>query len=114
VTYDDGSLIPADEIHLVFVSLTPPTDPKTPPKNGTARADGKTGTFDSVSTYGSKDGLVTGEHKVVVQCLRKGRLVRNLIAADYMDAAKTPLKVHTGESTLNLKVPKPGRRSTSG
>jgi hypothetical protein len=114
VTYEDGSLIPADEIRLVFLSQTPPTDPTTPPRNGNARADGKTGMFDSASTYGNKDGIVTGEHKVVVQCLRAGHLIRNVIAAEFMDAAKTPLKVRTGESPLNLKVPKPGRRTTGG
>jgi hypothetical protein len=36
VTFEDGSPIPADRIRLVFVSLTPPVDPKTPPHAGFA------------------------------------------------------------------------------
>jgi hypothetical protein len=109
VTYDDGSLIPADQIHLVFVSQTPPVDPKMPPKNGVATADGKTGKFDFATTYSFKDGIVSGEHKVIVQCLRKGRLVRNLVAAEFTDPTKTPLKVRTGEAPFNLTIPKSGR-----
>jgi hypothetical protein len=114
VTYDDGSLIPADQIQLVFVSLTPPIDPKTPPKNGIAYANGNTGTFDYASTFGNKDGIVVGEHKVVVQCLRKAHLIGNLVPAEFTDAAKTPLKTRTGDGPLTLKVPKPRKRSGGG
>src|SRR5262249_33438597 len=85
VTFSDGSLIPADEIHIVFVSQTPPSDPKISPKNGIAEAAGTTGAFDFATTYGNKDGIIVGTHKVVLHCLRKGKQMQKLIAPEYSD-----------------------------
>jgi hypothetical protein len=107
VTYQDGSLIPADQIHLVFVSLAPPIDPKTPLKNDIADIDGKTGAFDFISTYGYRDSNVSGEHKVVVHCLRNGRRLPNLLPPEFANLAKTPLRVRSGDSPFNLALPKP-------
>jgi hypothetical protein len=106
VTYEDGSPIPADRIRVVFVSQTPPVDPKTPPRAGFAEADGKTGTFDFATTYAYKDGIIAGEHKVFIECYRNGQLSHDLIADEYSDPAKTPLKVQSSESPFELKVRK--------
>jgi hypothetical protein len=112
VTYDDGSPIPADEVRLIFYSQTPPVDPKMPPRKGMADAD-KTGKFDFATTFINRDGIIVGEHKVILQCIRKGQLARSLIPPEYGDAAKTPLKVRSGDSPFDLKVPKPGRSAKS-
>ena len=111
VAYDDGSPIPADQVHLVFVSQTPPVDPKMPPRTG--KADAVNGKFDFATTFLYKDGIITGDHKVVVMCIRKGQLVKNLVPPEYGDETKTPLRVKSGESPFDLKVPKPGRTAKS-
>ena len=74
VTYDDGSLIPADTIRVIFLSQTRPIDSKNPPKNGEADVDPKTGKFDFATTFEYKDGIIVGEHKVIIQCIRNKRL----------------------------------------
>jgi hypothetical protein len=107
VTYEDGSLIPAEQINVTFVSQLPPIDPKTPPRNGHAEADGKTGAFDYATTFVHKDGIIVGEHKVIIQCISKNKLLRNLVAAEYSELDKTPLKVDSAHLPLELKVPKP-------
>ncbi len=107
VTFEDGSLIPADRIHLVFLSQVPPIDQKTPPKAGTAEADGKTGTFNLATTFAYGDGIIAGEHKVLIQCYRNGQLAHDLVADEYSTASKTPLRVQSSQAPFDLKVPKP-------
>ncbi len=107
VTYEDGSLIPADRIEVAFFPQTPPIDPKTPPKAGSAEADGKTGAFAYATTFIRGDGIIVGEHKVVIQCFRGRHPVSGLVADDYSNPVATPLKVNTSESPFDLKVPKP-------
>ena len=114
VTYEDGSLIPADRIHVVFLSQTPPIDAKTPPKAGTADADGKTGTFDFATTFIYKDGIIPGEHKVFIQCFRNGQSFPGLVADEYSNPARSPLKVKSSESPFDLKVRKPEQSTSAG
>jgi len=103
VTYDDGSLIPAERIRLIFVSQAPPLDPKTPPKNGLAEADVKTGKFAGATTFDYNDGIIAGEHKVLVNCWGNGKLIPD----EYRDVATTPLKVKSSDSPFHFKIPKP-------
>jgi hypothetical protein len=107
VTYEDGSLIPADMIRITFQSLAKPIDAKTLPKDGRANVDAKSGKFDFVTTFTNRDGIIQGEHKVVVLCIRKGLQTHNLIPADYSDSAKTPLRIQSSDSPIILKIPKP-------
>ena len=95
VAYEDGSLIPAERIRIVFVSQKPPIDPKTGPRNGAADADPQTGKFDFATTYTHGDGIISGEHKVFLQCLRNGLQTHDLIADEYADPARTPLLVRS-------------------
>jgi hypothetical protein len=107
ITYEDGSLIPAQIIRLVFVPQTPPVDPKTPPKMGRTEVDVKSGSFSDATTFVRADGIIRGEHKVFVQCIVNGVQSRKLIPQEYASAEKTPLKVKTSDSPFDLKVPKP-------
>ncbi len=107
VTYDDGSLIPADKIRLMFVSRAPPVDQKHHPRDGSTVVDVKTGTFDSVTTYVPKDGIIAGEHKVVIQCFSGGQRRMDLVPSEYSDRTSTPLTVNTSQSPFQLKVAKP-------
>jgi hypothetical protein len=107
VTYEDGSLIPAERIRMVFVPQRPPIDPKTAPRNGTADADVKTGAFNCATTFAHADGIIAGEHKVVIQCIRNGILARDLVADEFTDPAKTPLVVRSGDSPFDFRVRRP-------
>jgi hypothetical protein len=102
VTYEDGSLIPAQRIRLIFVSQAPPVNPKVYPRDGSALVDVKTGTFSWATTYVPKDGLISGEHKVLIQCTPAG-----LVDKDYDDRNNTPVTVNTSQSPFELKVQKP-------
>ena len=68
VIYEDGSLISAERISVTFLSQTPSTDPRVHPRAGTAVVDCKTGSFASATTFVAKDGIIPGEHKVLIQC----------------------------------------------
>ena len=107
ITYEDGSLIPAQRMRLIFVPQTPTVDPKTPPKKGTAEVIVKTGEFKFVNTFGYQDGIIRGEHKVFVQCVFEGVEPRKLVPDEYASAEKTPLKVVSSDSPFDLKVAKP-------
>ena len=109
VAYEDGSIIPADKVRVLFLSQAKPIDPKTTPKYGRAEADGNTGTFNFATTFAYRDGIIVGEHKVILQCITKGRLRLDLVPPQYGDKDKTPLRVRSSDSPLVIQVPKPGR-----
>jgi hypothetical protein len=107
VMYEDGSLIKADEIQVVFLSQTPPIDSRTPPKPGRANADGKTGKFDFVTTFVHGDGIIAGEHKVIFKCV-SGKRLQRLVPDDYTNPDKTPVKVKSSDpQPFEFKIPKP-------
>jgi hypothetical protein len=66
VTYDDGSLISAARIELVFQPQAEPLDPKTFPRPGRAEVNPADGTFSAATSHKYGDGLVVGKHKVKV------------------------------------------------
>ncbi len=107
VTYEDGTLIPAQGIRLVFISQAPPVDQRTSPKSGKANVNAKTGEFDSATTFDYKDGLILGKHKVVVQCTSGNNMAKKLVPPECTDAATTPVTVDVTGSPLQIKVPKP-------
>lgn len=107
VTYEDGSLIPADRIVIGFIPQVPPVDPKTPPKSGRAEVDAKTGKFEYATTYAGSDGIIKGEHKVTIGCFLKEQVAPGLVPDDCTRPDKTPLKVRSGDSPFDIKVPKP-------
>jgi hypothetical protein len=109
VTYEDGSLIPAEEMQLVFTSQTQAIDVQTAPRPGTAIVKVADGTFDSVMTYEYGDGVIPGKHKVAVQPMKDGMPIGGLVPAAYMDPRNTLLEVtvEAGGGPLELKVPKP-------
>jgi hypothetical protein len=110
VMYEDGSLIQAERIRVKFISQAQSADPHIAPREGAADVDGKTGTFDWVTTYVPKDGIIPGEHKVVIQCFTGSRLRTDLVGEEYSNSTKTPLIVQSSQSPFELKVRKPGSR----
>ena len=89
VTYEDGSLIPAERIRIQFVSQTPPVDPKTSPKTGSAEASRTTGRFDSDDVCpGGRDylGRAQGRYPMHSQGLTDARPCSGGILGPCQDA----------------------------
>jgi hypothetical protein len=101
VTYDDGSVIPAKGIRLIFKSETPPIDKKTHPRPGIAIVDVTDGSFDVVSTLKYGDGLIQGTHKVALQIAPP-----TLVPSAYTSITSTPLVIDTADAPLHIKVPR--------
>lgn len=110
VTYDDDSLIPAEELLVTFLPQAEAIDAKTHPRPGRARVDKATGTFHEVTSHTYGDGLVRGKHKVVIIGGDQRPLPPNLVPLEYSDPDKSPLVVDTAEQPFVLQVKKPSKR----
>lgn len=106
VTYEDGSLIPAEALNVIFISQAPPLDLKTCPRPGMATVEKGTGEFKNITTHKANDGLVLGKHKVFLGT-PNGPLPPTVVPPEYCDAEKTPLEVDTAQQPFDLKVRKP-------
>lgn len=104
IVYEDGSVIPAEEMILSFRSMEPPLDPKTHPRTGMCRVNIADGTFDSVTTYAHADGAIRGKHKVSVAY--RGGDGKKVIPKEYTSELTTPLVVDTNDAPLTLSIPK--------
>jgi hypothetical protein len=107
VTYEDGALLPADQLVLFFHPQGGSLDPKTHPKMGMAIVDPKTGEFNEVTSHKLNDGLVRGKHKVTIAKGIQQPLPPNVVPAEYFDPAQTPLEVDTANLPFAIKVRKP-------
>jgi hypothetical protein len=108
VTYEDGSVIPANDMKVSFYSESAPVGNKYP-RPGWAFVDEKTGKFGCPTSHTAFDGLVHGKHKVVITVASsQGPLPANLVPPEYADPKKTPLEVDTDiPGSFNLKIQKP-------
>jgi hypothetical protein len=107
LTYDDGTLIPADMIILKFEPLATPLDTKTHPPIGMSYVNVSDGTFDVVTSHKYADGLVPGKHRVLVAATTASGDSTKLVPAEYLDSGRTPLVVDTAQSPFRLLVRKP-------
>ncbi|WP_428305752.1 hypothetical protein [Lacipirellula sp.] len=105
IVYDDGSVIPAEEMILSFRSMEAPLDTKTHPRTGMCRVNIADGTFDSVTTYAHADGAIQGKHKVSIAVRAGGD--KAVVPKSYTSELTTPLEIDTAEAPLTLKVAKP-------
>jgi hypothetical protein len=112
VTYDDGSLIPADSILVTFNPIVEDLKTKTVPPGGQTAVNVQDGTFTNVSSHRANDGVAVGKHKVVVVAFRKGPngspVPSNAVPPAYRSTNSTPLEVEVSDSGqfLELKVSK--------
>jgi hypothetical protein len=108
VTYEDGSIIPADNMKVSFISESAPAGNKFP-RPGWVLVDEKTGKFGCPTSHTPFDGLVRGKHKVLITVASsQAPLPANLVPPEYADLKKTPLEVDTADpNSFNLKVHKP-------
>lgn len=106
VSYEDGTLIPADYI-LFFYPQSGPLDSKTYPHCGTAIVEKATGRFDSITSYRRGDGLVRGKHKVTLLGPTHGPLPASIVPPEYGSPVQTPLEVDTAQQPFELRIKKP-------
>lgn len=111
VTYEDGSLIPADKVYVWFYPQVDSLSAKVQPKPGMALLNREDGTFPLVSTSKHGDGVILGQHKVVVKLADESRTGADAIPKIYTDPVTTPLQIEvTGRNQeVELKIKKPSQ-----
>jgi hypothetical protein len=110
VTYEDGSLIPAERIVIRFEPLSEAVSEQVHPKAATSVVDPADGSFGKLSTFRYGDGVVSGRHRVLLVAVAGGGADANqkpLIPPEYGDPDKTPLEVDTADSPFKFSIPKP-------
>jgi len=112
VTYEDGSLIPADSMLVVFSPILSGDKSKMVPPGGRSNVNVQDGTFSAVSSYRKDDGLVIGRHKAMVMSYKNGpngqSAPSTAVPAIYGKEDTTPLEVEiqSKDQFLELKVSK--------
>ena len=106
VTFDDGSLIEAPELTILFKPQVKNVDAKTYARDGSATVKVSDGTFSCATTYDYGDGLIPGEHKVAVQPMKDGVPARGIVPDRYLDVETSPIviTVEPGMEPLPLTV----------
>jgi hypothetical protein len=107
LSYEDGTLIPIDNITLTFYPQAAPIDAKTYPRPGMATVDKTTGAFGNVTSHKAGDGLVRGKHKVTITDANRKPLSPSLVPPEYADPEKTLIEVDTNQQPFVLKIRKP-------
>jgi hypothetical protein len=109
VTYDDGSLIPAQRIEVHFVPQGGEIDAKTHPRPGLAYPNVADGMFADVTSYKPGDGIVRGRHKILIRTFDAAGNEIPLVPKTYTDAATTPLEIDTNsqDPPYTFSVAKP-------
>lgn len=106
VKYDDGSLIQAGRIELVFVPQQPAKDAKTHPRQGVAEVNVADGTF-TASTYEFHDGIIRGKHRVTAKSIAEQGGFTKAISKKYRSADSTPLEIDAQGQSIDLVIAKP-------
>lgn len=109
VVYEDGSVIPAPQIQVMFIPQVPPVDKKTYPRPGLAYVNPQDGTFSNVTTHMPGDGVVRGRAKVVIQSYDQRGNPTPHIPKEYQDVSTTPLEVEVSPENrdFTFKIRKP-------
>lgn len=107
ITYEDGTLIPAPSMRVIFTALDHQDDPQFKPRPAMANFNAATGEFDSVTSYKFGDGLVSGRHRVALAAVDATGKDLKLFPEVYSDIRKSPLIIDTADLPLVIKVPKP-------
>ena len=107
VSYEDGTLIPAEMIILKFEPLAEALDEKTFPRSGMSYVNVADGSFSVVTSHKYNDGIVRGKHRVLVVASNAAGQPTDVVPPEYVDSEKTPLVVDTADSPFDFRVRKP-------
>jgi hypothetical protein len=105
ILYEDGSIIPAKAMRLVFSSEAPAVGNQHP-RPASAFVNVSDGTFSEATTLTNGDGLVRGKHKVVVD-LTPLESQPNAVPEKYGRVTTTPLLVDTNNLPMDIRISKP-------
>jgi hypothetical protein len=109
VKYQDGSLIPAQRLVVIFVPQAEPLDAKTHPRPGRANVNVQTGEFSNMTTHQYADGATVGANVVQILGVDEGETPAKAVLKKYTDPTTSGLKVEVGpDSThFDLTIDKP-------
>lgn len=109
LTYDDGTLIPAQKILMTFNPIVEKGKNGIVPPPGQTTVNVADGTFNDVSSYRPHDGVALGRHKVVVVAFESETKPSPAVPKIYRSSNSTPLEVEVSSKNqvLEIKVPKP-------
>ena len=107
VTYADGTALPIDAMQIRFHSLARPRDAFVAPPLGVGTVGRATGTFPSVTSRYSGDGILTGMHKVTLHTADGEPLPQSIAHADYAEINRTVLRVDTRNQPFTIVVEQP-------
>jgi hypothetical protein len=113
VTYEDGSLIQADQLLVKFFPQGIAIKGKDAPRAAETYAEVSDGSFRKLTTWNYADGVMVGHHKVVVISMKVGSHgvgePTKAVAAIYNQIESTPLDVEvtSGSNHFDLKIKKP-------
>jgi len=106
VVYDDGSLLPVEQLVLNFHPQGENHGGAHRPPVGTLLVDRKTGHFRSGKTR-QTGGIVIGRHAVTLHLPGRNPLPGTVAGDEYSDPLRTPLVVDTEQRPFRLVVRKP-------
>ena len=101
VTFDDGNVIPVGRMTLTFTSQAASVDNRTHARPAQAEINVTDGTFSSVTTRKTGDGLIPGKHNV------EGFTYDGNGNPVPMAIMPREIEVSGGSTVLEFKVPKP-------
>ena len=109
VTYDDGSVIPATRIRVVFNPQAEAIDPATHPRPGEANVNVADGTFSEATSHKYGDGVTVGKHKIQVISLDEMENETDAVPEIYRRVETTPLEfdIDKGSDYIELEIKKP-------
>jgi hypothetical protein len=107
ITYEDGSLVQAKSVRLIFLPLAPPIDSKTVPRQGIGGLNTADGTFGSPTTYKPNDGVIPGKFKLVISATDGERALSKKVPKEYASGATTPIELDTANTPFEIKIKKP-------
>jgi hypothetical protein len=107
VTYEDGSLVPANRMVVSFLTPQKLIEENYPPA-ATGQVDTRDGTFSELTTWEAGDGVIAGPHEVEVVRFGDEKDPGGIKAIDYRGGRVWPNKVEvTPEKTeFHITIPR--------
>jgi len=104
VTYDDGSLIPAQRLVVTFIPQVKAVDAKTHPRPGQTDVNVADGTFSYMTTHKAADGATAGPNKVLVVAYDDRENPTGAVPSIYASPETTPLAVDVSSSSREFQL----------
>lgn len=107
VTYEDGTPLPATSLVLSFIPDAEPSHGPVGSRTGTILVDSQTGKFSARLSYRKDIGGASTDYRVCVLAAPQVPLDEGVVASEYSDPKKTPVRVDVARLPLSIKLPRP-------